>query len=785
MHGLERSKLDLVPEIAAAAEMTPLPELPREVVQRFGACVKRCTRMTWFGIGVERENGKHLPIHRNARTDPSPISGHSGKYQAPDRVGRHFHYHLAGLRPFFTVSSDHRRLALLTPEIDASDTSVKFSETAVYAAGLVKGLWGVTPWVEPGRSHPRKQGAYPRVVIDYGGVPAATRALTERLINRFLRARYPRGERSGYHLDGLKGTTAWAEENPLFDARLYHSVHPWRQGRHVNLGPVLDGCDDYWVPMHEAARTLRDLTEDTENALDLGAARDLITQLPQEFLSISYGEAYEKDRCFYGFVDGHFDRSRRFCPDPRLEHQVVHRGLLVTAPCYGRPNDVAAFKDCLGGTPLGWKHLISVLPPEHVEVLREHRLAIKAGEREDAHRMAREALNHSRSSRCTVRPAKGVSGVPVVKDGDAARVSSPPAAEPVNPEIGPEGKGNLPPDQSGHPLSDRLIDTAVVLRRAGRSSDAEVAGDPTAEPFDRWLAMTRMCLRQSGGDVRQTAQMVAAWWEGPEGGATGHSPGEHAERLERFTRLAKFTLGTFDVDKGSSAKPKSGDGSFWLTRERIEAMGPDMDRLIPQEWRDEAAAGHRHAQPLTSVRLAAVYGAIVRLASTVAKGHGHHTLGDAPNRGICGLLKTLGMSVTSSTLAALKGLLQRANLIALTRAHYHPGNPSEGTGRSAAFAVNTSIYCPAWAEPYIPPQVRVDSASTPHELAAAPAPLLPSPLPLDNPVCEHGGQFDLTDSQEELLLAVLAEEVKSYGGWRVGSPHPRAGPRSDCFPQAA
>ena len=407
MPGLERSEFDVVPKLAAAAGMTPLPAMPREGVQWFGACIKRCTRVNRFGIGIERENGKHLPIHRNARKDPSPILGHSGKYQAPDRVGRHFHYHLAGLRPFFTVSSDHRWLALLTPEIDASDDSIRFIETAAYAEGLVKGLWGVTPWVEPGRSHPRKQGAYPRVVVDYGGVPAATRALTERLINRFLRARHPRGERSGYHLDGLKGTTAWAEEHPLFDAGLHHSVHPWRRGRHVNLGPVLDGCDDYWVPMHEAARTLRDLTEDTENALDLEAARDLITQLAQDFLPISYGEAYEKNRRFYGFVDGHFDRSRRFFPDPRLERQVVHRGLLVTAPCYGRPNDVAALEDCLGGTPLGWEHLISVLPPERFELLREHRLAIKAGEREDAHQMAREALNHSRSSRCTGTAGRG------------------------------------------------------------------------------------------------------------------------------------------------------------------------------------------------------------------------------------------------------------------------------------------------------------------------------------------------------------------------------------------
>lgn len=290
-------------------------------------------------------------------------------------------------------------------------------------------------------------------------------------------------------------------------------------------------------------------------------------------------------------------------------------------------------------------------------------------------------------------------------------------------------------------LTHATIAGSIDLGQQLKRGDQTIADERTGDPFERQSAMTRIHMRLSGGDVEQAAVMTCTWWEGPEGDAGERTPSKHQERLERFTRYAEYYKASFEPAKAAPRAP-----AFWITRQRAIDDAPAFDRLVPQVWREEERAHNSNIEPLTSQRISAVYGIVLRAVSTLAKGYeryGKSALQDVPNTEIKGMLKKLKMTVNTSTIAAIKNLLRRARLIVRTRCYCAPNRQAGKPGRCAAYVVNTALYCPSWARGHIPAESQL--AATGESLRRPPAPP-PSP---DNPECDSPGSYPLVKSPHQ------------------------------------
>ncbi len=687
--------------------------LSHTLVRQFNDLMRRTTTPTAFGLGFKRDCGKHTPIHRNTRKHPRPVLASFGRCKEPDRFTRYTRLHLRGERPLFHVSSGkRRRFAMLSLDIDATDTAVSFDETARYATRVTQDAWSYNSWIEPGRSFPRKQGAYARLLIDYAGVPAATRHFIELLVNRELNWRHPKGEAQGFHFDGLKGTTSYEYDNPSFDREYADEIAPMTGRSMVDAGPYLEMGEGIWILPYEAKKLLRSLTREQGARPCEEAISGEVGRWDQELRPITRLHHYERKKAFYGMLDeGGLNPAVRFACNERLEQTRRHHALLVTAPCFGRPHDLPAYQEFMNGPHLTWRHFISVLPDAQIESVHQHLRLIKSGDRQGALK-----LLHSASR-----------------------------------EAGAERR-NAGEQTPGSPSSDTgEMESSCPLLPAMRPEQAMI-DDPFADPFDRQRRMAMRQLRATGGDVELAARRTTEWWESPLGGATGLSPEEHAERRERHRRYVEFAAQTFDPAK---ARPAASD--FRITRERAEEMAADMDHHVPQAWRDEAQLRHPQAEKLTSFRLAAVHGAVLRLASTVALGRDESSLGDVPTAAIHGLMRHMKMTVNTSTIAALMGLLRRARLIALTRSHWNPGS-GQGGGRSAAYAINTSLFLPKWAEGHIPDTVQLAEAG--EAMRRPPRLSLPSPRITE---LDWSVDDDPTPEDENALLSSLKMDLSTFG----------------------
>jgi hypothetical protein len=572
---------------------------------------------------------------------------------------------------------------------------------------VIFALWGIEPWLEPGRSYPSKQGCYARQLLDFRGIPAATRNLSERLTNRFVKSLHPAGERDGYKLDGLKGTTTWCDPNPNYDPVYAAQICPSAAAGVADVAEAIGG-ETQWLRPYEARRLLRALGHSPEEA------SQIVELMPRSWEAMTEQEAYERAKRFYGLESGRHDRTRRIRYDVRLEPVVRHYGLLVTAPLYGRPHDLPAFARFMNGPRLTWAKWIAVLPRQQVSLLREHRDATKAGDKVEAMRIAKETLRAGRTSKTAVI----------------------------------QGPGSVPSDN--HKSTSHGLDVdpgpaatpAALVPHVRGCPDHETASDETAAPIQRWLAMLRICLRRTHGKMEPAAQMTCRWWRNV--GATGDSEAEEAERLERFLRLAAYPAQTFDEAKN---QPR---GEFRMTRDRAVEMAPDMDRLVPQAMRTQAAADHPHAEPLTSLRIAGVYGVFLRAVSTVAKGWGDEALCDVPSTDIKAMLRKLHMSMNPSTIAAITNLLIQVQLIHRVRRHFRPPG-GRSRGRCAAYVINLGLYCPAWAEGHIP------------ESSQLPAALHPSSSSLDNYELDSASCRDMVVEEQNRPVQELSQQRVSCG----------------------
>jgi len=320
-------------------------EKPQQVeeAKAYREVMKRFERMDWFGVGIVKpETQKHVPVHVNGRNNPLPAVLRDRKSGKPIKgvpmklTPGHDRDHLAGVTPTFHVTRGDRRVGLYGMDIDGSLPG-DWQPAAKYAQDILKvALPGVAVFVEPGRSFPRKQGAYAWFLIDWCKTRPPERRLLEKRLNTLLRRiAATLAPPPGCNFDALKGLTTYVETNPYYDPAVANELS-WEEQEVVEI------CRDNWLPKYRAKQVLIARAKDAGQSLTGAQALALVNELPSRYEPMTVGANYQRDKMFYK-IDGRPFRHR-----PELEQERRHYGVLVTRPCWGahsgeRDNNVRAF----------------------------------------------------------------------------------------------------------------------------------------------------------------------------------------------------------------------------------------------------------------------------------------------------------------------------------------------------------------------------------------------------------------------------------------------------------
>jgi|GEM_PF-5850883 len=353
-------------------KLTPIQEA------QFNAYRKAMVRFQhpeWFGIGQTVEGThKQLPIHANGKNHPHPNVRRNDDgvlYRLPSRKMQRMRVrHLCGERALFHISRGDRPEALLALDIDGLDEGGDWRHAAQYGHQILAELarlaqLEIEAFAEPGRSWPRKGGAYLWIRVQYEDLSGPARWSFELRLNRLLKAiaaTIP--SPAGVKFDALKGCTTFTYSNPRFDSQLAGSD----SDRHMKLYEV---SPDVWLPKRSARKWLMAKGRSREEA----TLR--LASLCTRWEVMSKEEAYTANRIFYGIRESEVDHTVRAKYCPELERIVRHRGILVTDPCYAafsghRENNVPDFIAWANkpGISISAKTLAHILPAEDASIQR-------------------------------------------------------------------------------------------------------------------------------------------------------------------------------------------------------------------------------------------------------------------------------------------------------------------------------------------------------------------------------------------------------------------------------
>jgi len=604
-------------EMDADVQTTCPPPFDFELAARYRQVMKRFERLDRFGWEFSTPGQlKGKPLHRNSRSNPRPDVHNWSKdgkhrYRKPDRidVGKE-HAHLLGERALFHISRPDRRVALYALDIDGEEGS-DYQEAAAFVRDIVRQLWpGLEPFVEPGRSYPRKGGCYGWIRVDWGKTAPAIRREFENALNRVLWRRF-RAAPPGITCDGLKGSTWYEEPNRHFDARLAHSIHPFA-GKHVDevqlpqdvlgridplIAPQLD-IEDGWIPRKSLVKLNRWLPEPLPEVFQEPG------QLPERtrWKRITYIEHYERQKIFYGIRrDQSVDYNQRISYRRELEEIATHFGILVTRPCYAafrgdRPNNIADF--------VAW-------------TVNDHGV------------ITRKLLE-------AVLPADEVARICALEAGQDGIAPTP---EP--PHAPAEGDPTCPPANS------------IPEHRPTSGTDADrLAGG------DCWLAKVaaaRTALRQTDGDADSAVPLAREIYEAT-GLATGMTAGDRSRRLEDARRGVQYASQTFDSQKAK------GYGQPWFD---ADTDVDEMQRRLRGRIARRALCGRSVRSPLS-------YGQLAHVACWVIKNILTGNPGYVPFASIAAGLKYHGVAMSNAAIAHALVLLRSARMIVMV-ADYCPG----------------------------------------------------------------------------------------------------------------
>jgi hypothetical protein len=138
----------MIPSSKSVATGLRGTNMPAATIKQFQQPLGRTMKADWFGIGITIEGGKHLPIHRNSRTQPSPrvrTSLVTGKqFQLPDTFGRYVAGHLAGERLFSSYllpsnGTPYSRSTLMATSIVQPPRPLRKSSSSFGRSSLIYG----------------------------------------------------------------------------------------------------------------------------------------------------------------------------------------------------------------------------------------------------------------------------------------------------------------------------------------------------------------------------------------------------------------------------------------------------------------------------------------------------------------------------------------------------------------------------------------------------------------------------------------------------------------------
>jgi len=304
--------------------------------------MKRFQKLSWFGVGIKKEDSKHIPVHVNGKDNPCPSIFRDPKTRKP-KIGKpmvmshkHDRDHLQGVTPIFHVSRGDRRIALYGLDIDGDEPG-DWLPAAKYGLRLLHTvLPDIEAFIEPGRSWPRKCGAYIWFRIDWQSTDPRERRRLERYLDRTLkRIAETMSPPNGCKFDALKGTTSYTEPNPRFDPEFAAS-----ESDHIH--EVFKVDEHLWLPRHEARHYLKAQATEHGQKLTSAEANEIITDCPSRYEPMTRLQAYEAHQRFYKI------NNVKFIFQTELEKLRRHYGVLVTRPCWGahsgqRPNNVQGF----------------------------------------------------------------------------------------------------------------------------------------------------------------------------------------------------------------------------------------------------------------------------------------------------------------------------------------------------------------------------------------------------------------------------------------------------------
>ncbi len=594
-------------------------------LERYRKVMQRYSKMSDFGVAVCRaDDPKPRPTHVNTRSHPCPrIALHTETREPLKGVPMTLTpkmelAHLQGVadRALFHVGRSDRKIALLAIDIDCSQPG-EWQMAADYGLTVLRSFFpNIETFAEPGRSYPRKAGAYIWFKINWGQALPQERRKLENLFNRQLRAMAATiPAPTGVKFDGLKGTVTYREPNPHYDSRYAASESP-------------DGCwvceitPDTWLPRYQAIKAFRamDIPEEHLN--------QWLGELATRWENLTRLESYERYKLFYKINGAAFAYQRR------LERIRRHFGTLVTRPCFGalsgqRPNNVDSFIEWAGSKDgvVTLAKLVRALPGN----IRQ-RLRLRASQD---------------NAQCTATSTQPPDGSMALHIQSAS---------------GPRGNDRLSPD---------------------------IAADPTEDANRRLWAYAGMQLRKIGraDDLAQelAVQRTLAWYEGPDGPATGHSAQEHAEREDRIRRVVVKLAASFDPSQLSRYC-----SALRVTNERVMEVAEGMRRFITDAMIRAITDNPR----VTRRSIAAVYLAMVHNINT-------GNLGEVPSKSIYELLRAAGITQTNSTIARCKTILIAAGLLMRVRGHFHEKGQR---GRCEVWAVRVDIWVPEGICPYLNPE---------------------------------------------------------------------------------
>lgn len=336
----------------------------------------------------------------------------------------------------------------------------------------------------------------------------------------------------------------------------------------------------------------------------------------------------------------------KYTYDQRLEEKIVKRGILVTMPCYKalsgeRPNNIDDYERWVSdkSNSVSIHKLLKALPEAYKNKVDQ-------------------ILGTGKSK-------KGGGKVAAVDEHERTVM--------------------------GHTaMTDykwENIHTPVTMKNGDKrlTADQIIMNDVDAGPFLRLCAAVRQSLRELGradDDAQNIAAIRAVAWYEQFGPATGHSPSEHNDRIERAIRIAHYFAQSFDPSKVKMST------DLWIDEEMIQETMKRQSGVISNK--DIKLASHGRKLP-TRRQIATV--SLILWKNIITN------RGMVPQRSITAMLRELGHSMNNSMLSTAMNVLLLSRQYRYVKGYYHC--PYSGKGRCTQYSIRKESIIPESFKPYI------------------------------------------------------------------------------------